>query len=169
MIVGNGFVGPFPGEPEDPTVLQLEDRNIGTIRRYYARIWSGDGDAIADLVDDDYRSHRDGKIQTGRTALIDQIRRALTHYPDLNVVIRDVVGAGEYVAVHLDISYTKPDSVQVDLRALTIYHLQNGQIVESWSSYSGPAPPSEFPLSGTAGYQAQTEQRAARPRPSRRR
>lgn len=138
--MGNGSIGPFRGDPDDPEVLKQEARNEDTIRRYYKRVYNGqDVDAIDDLVTETFKIHRNREVRKTRASLKAMVKETLANFFDLRVELEDIVAMRGDVAVRLNVWHKPRVGPHADkwmrIRGVQLAKVRDGRITETSVSY----------------------------------
>jgi hypothetical protein len=136
--MGNGAIGPFRGDPDDPTALDQEEKNRLTVKRYYERVWEQDDvDAIDDLVTNTFALHREGKVLRGKAALKAQVNESKLKFFDLRVQVEDIVALRGEVACRLNVwRRTQLDAGDWKrTRGLDLSRVEAGRITASAVTY----------------------------------
>ena len=99
-------------------------------------------DYIIKYFSNNYYEHRDDGARTNREAL-DITKMACEIFPDLKVVVEDIIEENDLIAIRLTFSGTHSKSY-IDIEAtskfikweaMEFFKLKNGIIVESWGSW----------------------------------
>ncbi|MGA3090983.1 MAG: ester cyclase [Terriglobales bacterium] len=121
--------------------------NILLIKRWYREVWrEGKNETIHDLLDPDAvlegQTGPQEKIRGPKefAAFADRIRNA---FPDTDIVIEDVFGIDDKVAVRWSATMTHsgaglgvpPTGKRVTITGMSIARIENGKIVEGWDNW----------------------------------
>jgi steroid delta-isomerase-like uncharacterized protein len=80
--------------------MALEE-NKAVVRRFFAALDDQDLDAVAALLDPDYRLHFDGNPEMDRGAGIEFFAAFLAAFPDITHQVQDQVAEGDRVATRI--------------------------------------------------------------------
>lgn len=115
------------------------------MRRYVEDVVSrGDLDAIEDVYAQDYVNHTtlaEGDLR-GPDAVRGVVTAFRTGFPDVNVVIDDVIAAGDKVVARLtgygthtgEFLGLAPTGKKIEVRIISIFRIADGKIVERWEN-----------------------------------
>jgi hypothetical protein len=93
-------------------------------RSYFARVTSGDLDAVTELVTPDFVDH-----DAPPGAMI-------SHHPDLKIEIEDIFGDDNRVALRLRWNAEETGYVQY---GIVVFRFEGDRIAERWSAYMSAA------------------------------
>jgi predicted ester cyclase len=122
-----------------------EAGNAALARRFIDEIWNHKrSEAVREFVDPKAVGHLEGFEVRGPEGLLPAWATLLGAFPDLKVIIQDVVAQGDSVAVrwtasgmhtgpHLGIA---PSMKLVAFRGITWLRFSEGKIVEAWDSWN---------------------------------
>jgi steroid delta-isomerase-like uncharacterized protein len=120
------------------------EANKALVRRWYDEVASqGDLAVIDDLFAPDHVNHQaeaapgEGSGPAGQRQLVTALRGA---FPDLSVVVEDMIGEGDRVLARYVFSGTQdgeynglpPTGRRVEVTGMAIWRIAGGQIVETW-------------------------------------
>jgi hypothetical protein len=133
--MANGAIATFRGAPEDKDVTE-ERESMETMKRYYQRVWIDNNlDAIDELVTDNFRIHRDGRVLQGKQALKDHVTETKINFLKLRVHLEGIVAMGKTVAIRLDVWHQTVRGEWVRFKGVDISTVKGGQITETSVSY----------------------------------
>ena len=116
------------------------------VRRDPEEIWTeGNVEAIEELFASDFVLHdptSPGEIQ-GREAYRETVETFREAFPDAEYTVEDVLAEGETAALRYTARAThqgtfmglEPTGEQVEVSGMEMYRVQDGEIVEMWTSY----------------------------------
>jgi steroid delta-isomerase-like uncharacterized protein len=127
----------------------MSEENKAIARRVYEIISTGDFDRAEEIVDPDAP---DNKCPPGmeRPRLIDTFKETFSEaraaFPDAQVTVEDVMAEGDRVAARVVMRGTHrgefqgiaPTGKRVEVRAIDIFRVENGKIVEHWGHADDP-------------------------------
>ena len=123
----------------------MSEQNKAMVRRLFEEIWSkGDLDAIDQIYAVDAVDHnRPPGLPPGREGAKQFFRMYLAAFPDTRMAIEDQVAEGDRVVTRWTATGTHkgelmgipPTGKQVRVSGIEIDRLQDGKIIESWSSF----------------------------------
>jgi ketosteroid isomerase-like protein len=106
-------------------------------RSYFARITSGDLDAVNDLLTPEFVDHdAPPGTPTGPRAAKVFAGAMISHHPDLTVEIEDVFGEDDRVALRLRWNAEETGYVQY---GIVVFRFEGDRIAERWSAYMSAA------------------------------
>ncbi|MFD3520781.1 ester cyclase [Streptomyces sp. NPDC058653] len=118
------------------------ERNLAVMRTAYRTLQSGDLDACAELVTEDFIANLPGLPDPlhGREVWRLGTQAMLEAFPDLRIRVEDMFGADDKVTVRVHFRGThrgtfqgiEPTGRTVDYRSIEIYRLEGGRIAEEW-------------------------------------
>jgi steroid delta-isomerase-like uncharacterized protein len=121
--------------------------NVQLMRRWFKEVWNeGRAQTIHDLLDPDaiaIGELEDGKALRGPADFVSFVENLRGAFPDMNIVVEDVFGADDKVALrwsatmthsgdHLGIPAT---GKVVRLTGITIVRIRDRKIVEGWDNW----------------------------------
>jgi steroid delta-isomerase-like uncharacterized protein len=116
-----------------------------TVRRWYREVWTAGGDAtVHELMADDIEGHMEGTHVRGRDQFLAERERLLQAFPDLAIVVDDVIAQGDKVAIRWHVNGThRGDGLgfaashrPVAFRGMTWMEFRDGRIVAGWDSWN---------------------------------
>jgi steroid delta-isomerase-like uncharacterized protein len=127
----------------------MTEVNKAIARRVYEIISTGDFDRAAEIVD---REAPDNELRPGDppAKLIDTFKETFSEaregFPDLTISIEDVMAEGDWVTVRVTMRGTHrgefqgiaPTGKRVEVRAIDMFHIEDGKIVEHWGHADDP-------------------------------
>ncbi len=127
----------------------MTEENKAIARRVYEIISSGDLDRAEEIVDPDAPDNE--LLPDDRPAkLIDTFKETFAEareaFPNLTVQVEDVMAEGDRVAARVTMHGTHrgefqgiaPTGKRVEVRAIDIFRISNGKIVEHWGHADDP-------------------------------
>ncbi len=133
----------------------MSEENKALARKVYEIIASGDFERANEIVDpdvpDNERPECQPEMETPRPKLIDTFREFATEvhtaFPDARIEVEDMIAEGDKVSARVVMSGTHqgkfegiaPTGKQVQVRAIDIFRIANGKIVEHWGHGDNPA------------------------------
>jgi steroid delta-isomerase-like uncharacterized protein len=118
--------------------------NVTVVRTAFEKLRSGDLDACAALLTENFIVNLPGLPEPlhGREIWKFGAQAMLDGFPDLDVTVEDVFGAGDRVAVRAHFSGTHTGTFQdvpathrqVTFTSIDIYRIEGGLIAEEWVS-----------------------------------
>lgn len=119
-----------------------ETENKALMRRDVEAVFNGgDLDLIDEYVADDYVGHTSAPEDThGPEGVREYVRMVRSAFPDLEVIIEDLIAEGDLVCRRTRFTGThqgefmgiEPTGNAVDVAGAVIYRIRDGQVVESW-------------------------------------
>jgi len=99
-------------------------------------------DYILSFFSDDYYEHRDDGARTNKDAL-EITKMACSIFPDLSVLIKDIIAEGDLISVRVIFSGTHkgtylnalPSNKFIQWEAMEFFKIKNGVIIESWGAW----------------------------------
>ncbi len=127
----------------------MSEENKAVARRVYEIISTGDFDRAEEIVDPDAP---DNELLLGDppAKLIDTFKETFLEareaFPDLRVTVEDLVAEGDRVAARVTMRGTHqrefqglaPTGKRVQVRAIDMFRISNGKIVEHWGHADDP-------------------------------
>jgi predicted ester cyclase len=125
--------------------MGMNDDNAALLRRAWAAYDSGDADAFADCLTEDWLEHRPaGEIST----LVDERKTMAVHrqaFPDKHTVLHAVVAADDMVACYCTTKATHtgayfdlaPTGQRVEVEEMMFNRIEGGRIAETWVITAG--------------------------------
>jgi predicted ester cyclase len=122
-----------------------EAQNSALARRFIDEVWNNKrSEAVRELLDPKAVGHLEGFEVRGPEGFLPAWASLLGAFPDLRVIIQDIVAQGDSVAVrwtasgmhtgpHLGIA---PSMKLVAFRGITWLRFSEGKIVEGWDSWN---------------------------------
>jgi SnoaL-like domain len=136
--MANGAIAPFRGVAEDASITKGERQSMETMQTYYQRVWNDNNlDAIDDLVAQDFKIRRDGKVLQGRQALKDHVTETMINFLKLRVHLEGIVAMRDTVAIRLNVWHQTVRGEWVRFKGVDVSTVTGGQIIETAVSY-GP-------------------------------
>lgn len=123
------------------------EKNKTLARRFFAEVANaGRLDRAAELMAPDYRHHDPGlppELQESRDAYVSHFPMYTAAFPDMGIVVDDVVAEGDRVAIRWTLTGTHngelmgipPSGKKVTCPAITIQRIADGKIVEGWTNF----------------------------------
>nr|WP_246497119.1 nuclear transport factor 2 family protein [Sphaerisporangium rubeum] len=90
---------------------------------------TGDVDALAPLLTDDFRHHRPDSASTAKAEWLAAVRAALVPLAGMRVEIHHVLADGDHVAMY---SHRRLPGAGPEIAVVDIWRLDNGLIAEAW-------------------------------------
>jgi steroid delta-isomerase-like uncharacterized protein len=122
--------------------------NKAMVRRWFEEVWNkGRSDAIAEILSPNAIVHglSDDAANPlrGATGFLPFHAQFCEAFPDINVVVEDLVAEGDRVAVrcsvrgkhHGDSLGFKATQAPVDFTGMAIVRVEDGRIVEAWNNF----------------------------------
>ena len=127
----------------------MSEETQSVVRRYWGAANTHDGNAMRDVLADDYVPHDPGLPvpDADRETHIQIIAGAFfVAFPDLHVTIHDMVSYGDKVAIRWDFAGTQTGDFpgdpplpatgkQVQVNALAIHRVAGDKLAETWVSF----------------------------------
>ena len=127
----------------------MTEENKAIIRRVYEIVSTGDFERAAEIVDQDAP---DNELlpDDPPARLIDTFKETFAEaregFPDLGITIEDVMAEGDRVAARVVMRGTHrgefqgitPTGKRVEVRAIDMFRISNGKIVEHWGHADDP-------------------------------
>lgn len=122
-----------------------EAENTALARRFIDDIWNhGRSEAVREFVHPQAVGHFEGFEVRGPEGVLPAWATMLGAFPDLKIIIQDVVAQGEIVVVRWTASGTHkgphlgfpPTMKLVGFRGITWLRFSEGRIIESWDSWN---------------------------------
>ena len=123
----------------------MMEENKAIVRRVYEIVSTGDFERAAEIVDQDAP---DNELlpDDPPARLIETFAEAREGFPDLSITIEDVMAEGDRVAARVVMRGTHrgefqgitPTGKRVEVRAIDMFRISNGKIVEHWGHADDP-------------------------------
>ena len=127
----------------------MMEENKAIARRVYEIIFAGDFDLAQEIVDP---SAPDNELLPGDppAKLIDTFKETFSEaregFPDLTIAVEDVMAEGDLVTARVTMRGTHrgefqgiaPTGKRVEVRAIDIFRIEDGKIVEHWGHADDP-------------------------------
>ena len=127
----------------------MTEVNKAIARRVYEIISTGDFDRAAEIVDSEAP---DNELRPGDppAKLIDTFKETFSEaregFPDLTISIEDVMAEGDWVTARVTMRGTHrgefqgiaPTGKRVEVRAIDMFRIEDGKIVERWGHADDP-------------------------------
>ncbi|WP_433796773.1 ester cyclase [Actinoplanes sp. CA-252034] len=120
------------------------DENVAVVRTAFEKLQAGDLDACAERLTEDFIVNLPGLPEPlhGREIWRYGVQAMRDGFPDLRIVVEDIFGAGDRVAVRLSFSGTHTATFQdvpathrqVTFTSIDIYRVEGDRIAEEWVS-----------------------------------
>lgn len=129
----------------------MTEGNKAIARRVYEIISTGDFDRAEEIVDPDAPDNEVIPRMEPAARLIDTFRETFSEvrdaFPDVRVDVEDVISEGDMVAARVTMRGTHrgefqgipPTDKQVEVKAIDIFRITDGKIVEHWGHSDDPA------------------------------
>jgi predicted ester cyclase len=133
----------------------MSEQNKALVRKVYEIIASGDFAQANEIVDpdapDNERPECPPEMGTLRPKLIDTFREFAsevhTAFPDTHIEVEEMIAEGDKVSARVAMSGTHqgefqgigPSGKRVQVRAIDIFRVANGKVVEHWGHGDDPA------------------------------
>ena len=123
----------------------MSEANISLTRRYIDEVVNqGKFDVIDEIYAEDYVNHTTtsgGEIK-GRQGVRDIVEQWRAAFPDVRVSLDDVFAADDRVVTRITVTGTHegdwrgvaPTGASVDIRIISIFRIEDGQIIERWEN-----------------------------------
>ena len=114
------------------------------VRRWYDELWDGwNTDVVEDLFTDDYRLHIPGQPTLDKQAVKPVVQMFQHAFPDLKHIVHETILGNGSIAARWTVRGTHRGDFQgisasgkpVDLSGITIHHLRDGRISETWLAF----------------------------------
>jgi steroid delta-isomerase-like uncharacterized protein len=127
----------------------MSEENKAIARRVYKIISTGDFERAEEIVDPDVADN-ECPLERGRPKLIDTFKETFSEareaFPDIRVTVEDLVAEGDRVAARVtmrgthqrDFQGLAPTGKRVQVRAIDMFRISNGKIVEHWGHADDP-------------------------------
>jgi steroid delta-isomerase-like uncharacterized protein len=122
-----------------------EQGYAATARRVIEDVYTGELDAIEELVAPDFVNHHpDAPYETrGRDGFRERIRRYAAAFPDLSTTVHDCIAQGERVAIRYSATGTNTGATdaaeatgkRIAVEAQAILRFGDGQLAEMWDAW----------------------------------
>jgi steroid delta-isomerase-like uncharacterized protein len=127
----------------------MMEENKAIVRRVYEIVSTGDFERAAEIVDQDAP---DNELlpDDPPAKLIDTFKETFAEaregFPDLGITIEDLMAEGDLVAARVVMRGTHrgefqgiaPTGKRVEVRAIDMFHISDGKIVEHWGHADDP-------------------------------
>ncbi len=127
----------------------MTEKNKAIARRVYEIISAGDFDKAEEIVD---REAPDNELRPGDppAKLIDTFKETFSEaregFPDLTIAVEDVMAEGDKVTARVTMRGTHqgefqgiaPTGRRVEVRAIDMFRIEDGKIVEHWGHGDDP-------------------------------
>ena len=122
-----------------------ESENAALARRFIDEIWNrGRAEVVRELVHPQAVGHFEGLEIRGPEGVLPAWATMLGAFPDLKIIIQDLVAQGDTVVVRWTASGTHkgahlgfpPSMKLVGFRGITWLRFSEGKIIESWDSWN---------------------------------
>ncbi len=123
----------------------MSEENVNLVRRYVEDVISkGDVDAIEEIYAPDYVNHT--TVAGGDLHGLGGVRSVMnafrTGFPDVNVIIDDVIDAGDKIVTRAtgygthagEFRGIAPTGKKIEVRIISIFRIADGKIVERWEN-----------------------------------
>lgn len=120
------------------------EENKAILRRIYDELWNkGDVTIVPDVISPDYRDTSPNASRNGQQAYADMITSTHRIFPDVHVVIEDMLGEGDQVVARLSMTGTfkgkwrefEPTGNHLQMKQAIFYRFRDGKLVEA-TNYS---------------------------------
>ena len=123
----------------------MSEANISLTRRYIDEVVNqGKFDVIDEIYAEDYVNHTTtsgGEIK-GRQGVRDIVEQWRAAFPDVRVSLDDEFAADDRVVTRITVTGTHegdwrgvaPTGASVDIRIISIFRIEDGQIIERWEN-----------------------------------
>jgi steroid delta-isomerase-like uncharacterized protein len=127
----------------------MSEENKAIARRVYEIISTGDFERAEEIVNPDVADN-ECPLERGRPKLIDTFKETFSEareaFPDIRVTVEDLVAEGDRVAARVtmrgthqrDFQGLAPTGKRVQVRAIDMFRISNGKIVEHWGHADDP-------------------------------
>jgi steroid delta-isomerase-like uncharacterized protein len=127
----------------------MTEENKAIARRVYEIVSTGNFERATEIVDQD-ASDNERCVQDPPAKLIDTFKETFTEaregFPDLSVTVEDVMAEGDRVAARVTMRGTHhgefqgiaPTGKHVEVKAMDMFRISNGKIVEHWGHADDP-------------------------------
>jgi steroid delta-isomerase-like uncharacterized protein len=119
--------------------------NADLARQWYKEVWVPGGEAtVSRLMAENAVGHMEGTEIRGRDQFLAERRRLMNAFPDLAIVVDDVIEQGPKVAIRWSVTATHTgDSLgipathrQVKFRGMTWMEFKDGRLASGWDSWN---------------------------------
>lgn len=125
----------------------MADEHEAIIRRSIEEVWNGGRlEVIDELVADEYVRYESAlpRVVRGRAELKEAVRLYRNAFPDLNVVIEDMVSSGDLVTTRWRASGThrgdllglRPTGRRSEVTGLDLARIREGRVREEWQEWN---------------------------------
>lgn len=118
----------IPGRAGQSVPMTTDNKAI-VQRALTELIGTGDVDALAPLLSDDFRHHRPGSAASTKTEWLGAVRAALVPLAGMRVEIGHVLADGDHVVMH---SRRQAPDGGPEIVVVDIWRLDGGRIAEAW-------------------------------------
>ena len=127
----------------------MMEENKAIVRRVYEIVSTGDFERAAEIVDQD-AADNELLPDDPPAKLIDTFKETFAEaregFPDLGITIEDLMAEGDLVAARVVMRGTHrgefqgiaPTGKRVEVRAIDMFHISDGKIVEHWGHADDP-------------------------------
>lgn len=119
-----------------------EEENVELLRRYMRSVWDeGNPDAVKEFASESFLRHGSPLARPlDRAQQIERLRGFRTAFPDIQIVVEDVVTDDDHIAfrstmtgTHLgDFMGIRPTGRQVTVRLVDVVRVEDGKFAEQW-------------------------------------
>ena len=119
--------------------------NADRARRWYREVWKAGGEStVQELMADQLEGHMEGVDVHTRQEFLAERQRLLAAFPDLDIVVDDVIEEGGTAVArwHVTATHTGPSlgfpasNRRVAFRGMTWFEFKDGRIVRGWDSWN---------------------------------
>jgi len=110
--------------------VSLEE-NKAIVRKVVEAANKRNVDLMNEIVAPDFVDHK--RQLQGLEVLKQWATMIFKSFSDFHETIEDIIAEGDKVWARFKITATSPTGKKIELSTVTIYHIVNGKIVESWS------------------------------------
>jgi steroid delta-isomerase-like uncharacterized protein len=114
------------------------------LRRIFDELWNGKNQAVIDeVMSPDYIHHDVLSPDCGIDGYKQYVQQYLTAFPDIHITIHDEIVAGDTIVARWTATGTQngdllklpPTGNRLSVTGITISHVKDGKIVESWNNW----------------------------------
>lgn len=128
----------------------MSEENKAVVRRVYEIISTGNFDRAGEIVDPDAPDNEAVPCVDPEAKLIEVFRETFSEtreaFPDMRVTVEDMITEGDRVAARVTMRGTHlgefmglaPTGKRVEVRAIDMFRIANGKIVEQWGHADDP-------------------------------
>jgi steroid delta-isomerase-like uncharacterized protein len=132
--------------PRQEIFMSVED-NTELMRRWFNEVWNeGNTKTIHELLAPDaigIGELENGRPLRGPAEFVPFVERIRGAFPDINIVMQDLFGAGNKVVVRWSAKMTHrgdhlgmpASGKKVQMTGITIAQIENGQIIKGWDNW----------------------------------